>query len=275
MKINLKKIVSVLVLLTIISCATKKTDEEYYAEILVDYVNYFSNILDRDIAFFQRKLNLNANQTQILYMMKRDLLSKIPDLRQVIFNFQMKLVEALEKDTAEYDDVKVVFDQLNLYSPIIRETVMMRFIELHSTMSTQQKEKLAKYIKSGSTRLYVIKTPPYALFERKFFEFNRQLDLTVKQMVILLGYNKDVKKAYRANKKNINKEGRLLQVFASNLIVADSIDIETVDKRMNESLALFDGIIDVSTKRTLLFFNSLSREQKKATIAFITAFNFI
>lgn len=254
---------------------TTKIDSDDYAGSMVSYINYSGRVLDNVTAELQRDLDLNVKQTEILLLLKSDLLAKVPEAREMVSAFQVNLIELLEKETITADDVNSLYAELDVYNVIMRDTVITRLIELHSTLNDKQKEKLALYLDRGK----IISTPaakpvyaPVHKVTRKTIKMYRELKLTREQIAFEMAYAREMRSLFQDKMKTIKKEGLAQKEALKELILSDSIEIAQVDAIYQDSTALFDDMKEKTTDNIVAFHGMLSEQQKGTLAAYLSDF---
>lgn len=263
---------ALLIFMALSACSMK---EDTYSSLMVRYVNFYSEMLDNNIDVLQRKLALNGKQTEQLYMMKRDLLSEIPEVRQVLFEFQMKSAELLEKDTVTADEVAQVLDILDLYTRVFKDPFFNNFIPFHESLNIQQKKKLAAMVKNGSFLPYRADYFPTGLFMKQYFTLQRNIHLTQQQKKQLFTSYRTIKRTCKNEKKNLIIQYHEMKEYSVALILSDKIELSAVDMKENQFRQVVKPITETTAEETATFINSLSAEQKKTLAEFITGFTFM
>ncbi len=263
--------------LILLGCVNKKSDSEYYAEMMVKHINHYSKSIDADIEMLQKQIRLNSEQTEILYMAKRDLMSKIPDLRQMIYKIQMKTISILEKDTIQKEDVSAVFKEADIYNLVVRDAIIKNLITLHDTMTPEQKQKFAKIV-DGRGMVFMapqIKFMPTNLFLKKYLEFRKDFKLTQGQLKEIFVNMNGIKKNFMNNGKIFAGKFKELKIFVKDLILSDKIDIGIIDQKIAAETTQYDAMSSDNAAKLANILNTLTPEQKKSLIKFISGFDFI
>ena len=121
-------------LLFFLSNCTDSPEEknDHNAKILVLIMNNFNKTYDYNLNKIQNDLKLDFKQTEILYVLKSRLLNKIPDVRQMVFNFQLELIKLLEKDSINESDTMALINKLNIVEVNFKDIINRQFIEFFS-----------------------------------------------------------------------------------------------------------------------------------------------
>lgn len=277
----LKKIIlctTVIMVLVATGCQSKKStkiDGNEYAGSMVFYVNYSGKVVDNVIEELQRDLKLNIQQTEILLLMKSDLLAKVPEVRSMAVSFQAKLITVLEKETITEDDVNELYAELDVYNQILRDTVVVRLVELHRTLDVKQKEKLASYLDKGKIiplpAAKPVAAPVYKVTNRTY-QLYRELNFSRDQIVMEMKYAREMKGLLKDKMKSLKKEGIAQKEALKELIMSDSFDVAQIDAIFNENIALFDDMKEKTTENIVAFHASLTESQKNSLVSYVSDF---
>jgi len=270
----IKRIIFSLILLTVIfSCAQKEDPKTKYAKNMVLYVNYFTSFMDLNISYMQRDLKLDVKQTEILYNLKNDLLAKIPEMRLVFYKFQMNCMDLLEKDQASIEKIEQLFDQITLYDAIFKDTVVKRFVELHSTLSDNQKKKMAKYLDNGRIILLPAKYIPTGTLFSDLVDLYYDLDLSIRQILDLSLYAIELKKEFRKDMKNLKSTLLDQKKLIKQLILSPSIKEEDINSIITKDMFLLKNFNEKTAGNFIDFYQELDEGQRKTLYNFIVNFN--
>jgi len=229
--------------------------------------------MDLNISDIKRDLKLNKNQVEILYALKKDLLTQIPQIRKMIYDFQLDFIDILDSDEATEEDINKLIEDLNLYEIIFKDTVVKRFIELHSTLNKKQRIKVANYFEYGKIIIYPAKYVPTDFIINYGMDIVSKLHLRLMQMVTVLGVGLSMKEEFEKGiftfQKLFSEKRKLLRkvILPESITEKDITDILTKDLFVFESLkeTAVDGLID--------FYNELEEGQKDILYDFILNFN--
>jgi len=271
-------IILTFLLFIFLGCATKEggLKENINAKLMVNYVNYFNLVADKVINDFESDLKLSVEQTEILYLTKSELLAKIPDIRQMVFGFQMKMIEKLSKEKVEYKDSLETAMTLDFYEKIFKPVLVKRIVELHKTLSVKQKEKLVKYLDGGKIMTFPsISIPNASYFSNKAINLILDIKLTVPQLLDALSYSNEIKKLGYEKRIEFFKESKTLKNDIKQLILKDSLAEKDIDDLFNKYLKMFETLKTKTLELITDFVNDLSGEQKKVLSDFISSFNSI
>lgn len=237
------------------------------------YISYISEEVDNSIIRLQKDLKLNFRQTEILYLMKSDLLAKVPEVREHLFSFQMALTRLLEKEAVSEDEVSELFKALNLYEIVFKETVVRRFVELHATLSPEQKERMASYLDKGKHMPFRLKPFPFGHYGREFRALYKELALTGEQKKEIKESGKELRKLAKENKAELKAQAQKQKEDLKALILADSVTEEEFDALAAQSMLKYSDFHSLNVKNIVEFHRGLSKEQREVLIRFIADFN--
>lgn len=253
-------------------CAGQGAREKGAADAAL-YISQLSEEIDNSIIRLQKDLNLSFRQTEILYLMKSDMLAQIPAVREQFFTFQMNLTRLLESDSVSEEEVAELLKALNLYETIFKESVVKRFVELHATLSTEQKERLASYLDKGNHMPFRKKSFPFGHYGREFRELYKELALTGEQKRELREFGKELRQLGKEKKSELKEQARERKAELKRLILADTVTEEEFDTLAAAAMIDFADFQALSVRNIREFHNSLSREQREVLIRFIADFN--
>ncbi len=271
---TLKKIfvISILIIL-LFSCSQNKDPKVEYAKNMNYYIDYFTAFMDLNISDINRDLKLNKNQVEILYELKNDLLTQIPRIRKMIYDFQLDFIEIIDNDEATEEDIDKLIDDLDFYNIIFKDTVVKRFIELHSTLDKKQRIKVANYFEYGKIIIYPAKYVPTDFIINYGLDLVSKLHLRLMQMVTVLGVGLSVKEEFEKNAFAFQKLFFEKRKILKKIILSESITEKDITDILTKEVFVFESLKDTAVDGIIEFYNELEDEQKDILYDFILNFN--
>ena len=268
-----KKIYLFIVLILLFSCSKKEDPKIIYEKNMNYYINYFTAFMDLNIADIKKDLKLNQKQSEILYSLKNDMISKIPEIRQIIYNFQLDFIELLDSDEATEEDINKLIEDLNFYEMIFKDTVVKRFIELHSTLDKKQKKKVANYFEYGKIIILPAKYVPTDFIINYGLDLVSKLDLRLMQMVVVLGSGLGIKEEFEKNMFTFQKKFFDKRKILKKIILSDLITEKDVTGILTKDMFIFESLKDTAVDGIIELYEELEDEQKDVLYDFVLNFN--
>lgn len=275
-----KKIISISILIVFmfftgcrnLDLEQKKIDLD--AKDMINQIELYDDIFDKDIEDLQHWLVLSPEQAEILYLLKSDLLAKVPDVREMLFAFQLKVIELIEMESISQEDITALLDEINFYEKILKETSVTRLLELHATLSDKQKEKLAFYVDKGKIMIFPTFMPIGSTrFKKSGGKLYRELAFNREQKKLVRKAKGELVKLLRGKKKTFRKDFLDYRKQVKELILSESIQPEQIDSMMNEKMEYFADIKELAFNTLIEFHGLLTNQQKEVLVKFISEFN--
>lgn len=274
---TIKKLLSLLIIIVLLSSCTaskkEKDNRDLFADMIVLYANHVNKIIDKKILLLQRKLALNLTQTEMLFILKGELISIIPEIRHMIFSSQIIAIELLEHDDPQIADVNKFYEKMDIYNQIMRDTIVARMIEFHSTLNHKQKEKIVKMLDHGQLFSFPLKYYGFRKIFKSFHELYRHLNFTKKQRKELSTLFDTQTKKTRENNKTLIHELEAQKKNLKKMILAESITITEIDTMADDIQHALENHKQQTAQAVLDFCNILDAEQKTMLIEFISGFD--
>lgn len=243
------------------------------AAFMVVFIYQIDKIINKKIIRIQKKLKLNADQAEILYLLKSDLFAKIPEAREMVFELQMNMIDLLDKEQLTKYDVVQVMNEFDVYEKILKDTVVKRMIELHGKLNREQKEKLAEILDKGMLMYFPVRPINITSIRKYGIRLYRELALTGKQKRIFKEYGLDVAGHFSARKKELKRHGLKQKEQFRQMILSDTIDINEVDDIMKANIGLLDEFKEITGTALVKFHLTLSEKQKEVLVKYIAGFD--
>lgn len=271
---QLKRVLVIMIAAIILlsGCRRESVREKTTAH-MVEYIEYISSETDRAIADLQKSLKLDFQQTEILYLLKSDLLAKIPEIREMVFAFQLDLAELLDKEEVTEAEVEQLFANLDIYEKVLKETVVRRFVELHATMNREQKERLVAYLDGKRVLPFKVKPFPFLNYGSEIRELVRDLALTREQKKEMRLFGRKMRKLAIENRGEIKELAKEKKAALRALILSDEVSEEDFNRLVAESMLGIKEFKALTIEQFISFHKGLSREQRDLLIRFISSFN--
>jgi uncharacterized membrane protein len=107
---------------------------------------------DHAIDDLTAKLELNTAQQQYLQVIKTALLGKLAEMKKARQSMHEEVLTELQKDVLDQEKLRKMVNTRKTEMDDVSNIVIARLAQFHSTLSPEQKKKLAEYVKDKEKR---------------------------------------------------------------------------------------------------------------------------